>query len=297
MKVRFLLFLFSILMLSSCDEDSSQEMNSTLAMPGPETTGPTDPSALVVSDDGLTVDENWSEGGSGTEEDPFIVENLDIAGILKIRTSNVIVRNFRVVSSPNTYPVQTNFEGVSNVVLEDGEISGEDISSAAIIVRDGATLRRLNLHSTGGDGVKVQGDNFVMESCWVHNLGSGEGAHADGVQGTVNGVNSRWSNHVYRGNFFDMAVDELADDHKANATIFLHANDEGAGIDGILVEDNWLIGGNYSLQIFEGMTDVTVRNNKFGRVDKEVRFGNLRINSPAEIENNTYFDTGELVVD
>jgi hypothetical protein len=215
---------------------------------------------------------------------------------LKIKTSNVIVRNF-IIDANTLYPLQTNFDGVSNVLIEDGEIIGGVNSSATMIVENGVTIKRLNLHETGGDGIKVQGSDFWMESCWVYNLGTAEDSHADGVQGTVNGENKRWQNHTYINNFFDMAVNELTGDYQSNATIFLHTNDEGAGIDGILIENNWLLGGNWCLPIEEGMTNLIIKDNKFGHKDVEVRFGNLSISSPATISGSLYYDTEEPIVD
>ncbi|MBU2997457.1 hypothetical protein KO500_13495 [Cellulophaga baltica] len=55
-----------------------------------------------------------------------------------------------------------------------------------------------------------------------------------------------------------MAVNELTGYYQSNVTIFLHTNDEGAGIDGILIENNWLIGGNWCLPIEEGMTNLII---------------------------------------
>ncbi|RBP51099.1 hypothetical protein [Arenicella xantha] len=269
--------------------------------PGPQNTGPTNESLLVASGS-VRVRANWAGGGAGTVEDPFIVENLDIAGSLKIEAPNVIVRNFRV-SADGLYLLQTNYDGVENVLIEDGEIKGgRNNTSAPVIVRNGVTLRRLEIHESGGDGVKVQGSNFTMENCWVYDLGAKSGAHADGVQGTI--TSGRWENHVYRNNFFDMAVNELVDPYKSNATIFLHQHDDApdSGIDGIVIENNWLIGGNWSLPIGEGMTDIVVRDNKFGRInadendDKEVRFGHILINSSDKIvSGNTFEHSGGLI--
>ncbi len=284
--------------LEEIEENEDKDLNE-FEKPGPTNTGPSDASILVKSGS-LIVDGKWSKGGSGTVEDPFIVENIDISGILKIKTSNVIVRNFKVVANA-LYPVQTNnVDGVTNVTLEDGEIIGGNESSATILAKNGVTLRRLRLHETKGDGIKIQGSDFVLESCWIYNMGLGEKAHADGIQGTVNGEGVRWKNHKYIGNFFDMSISKLKGRYKSNATIFLHNNKklkEGAGIDNILVENNWLIGGNYSLQIAKGMSGVIIKNNKFGYKKKDVRFGNLRISSPAEESGSVYYDTGKPIND
>ena len=264
--------------------------------PGPSNTGPTNENALVDSDS-IRVRRGWQGGGAGTEQDPYIVENVNVSGSIRVEVPHVIVRNFRA-SADALYVVQTNYDGVYNVLIEDGEvIGGRTNTSAPIIVRDGVTLRRLEIHESGGDGVKVQGSNFTMENCWVYDLGAKERAHADGVQGTIN--SGRWSNHVNRNNFFDMAVDELVAPYKSNATIFLHTGtraESGSGIDNVIIENNWLIGGNFSLPLAGDMSDVVVRNNQFGRVDHEVRFGHILIDTDDKlVTGNTIEDTGELV--
>ncbi len=286
-------------------EDSDRNVNtevdfSQTERPGLTNTGPNNV-AVLKQTESIVVDAKWTKG-LGTVESPFIVENVDIQGTLKIKVSNVLVRNFKVTANA-LYPVQTNnADNVTNVTLEDGEVIGGDKSSATILAKDGVTLRRLRLHETKGDGVKIQGSDFTMEGCWIYNLGTGEKAHADGVQGTVSGVGEQWKNHKYIGNFFDMSISKLMGIYRANATIFLHLNkklnqDSGSGIDGIIVKNNWLIGGNFSLQIAEGMSDVTVENNKFGYKGKEVRFGNLRIDSPATVSGSVYYDTGLPIMD
>ena len=268
--------------------------------PGAHNTGPTNESILVKSGS-VDVKSSWKGGGSGTPEDPFIVENLDIEGSLKIRVPNVIVRNFRV-SADGLYPLQANYDDVDNVIIEDGEVIGGLVdTSAVIIAKNGVTLRRLEIHESGNDGVKVQGSNFTMENCWVYNLGAKEGAHADGVQGTVTA--GRWSNHVYRNNFFDMSVSKLQGIYRSNIMIFLHQENSAteSGVDGIIIENNWLIGGNWSIQLTEDMTDIILRDNKFGRISddnvvRDVRFGHIIIDSDDKIvSGNTYEDTGELI--
>ena len=269
--------------------------------PGPNNTGPSNEDLLVDSAS-VRVRANWAGGGSGTAEDPFIVENLNIAGSLKIEVPHVVVRNFRVAAD-GLYLLQTNYDGVYNVLIEDGEVmGGRANTSAPIIVKNGVTLRRLEIHESGGDGVKVQGSDFTMEGCWVYNLGAKEGSHADGVQGTVG--SGRWSNHAYRNNFFDMAINKLVDPYQSNITVFLHQEDSapaGSGIDGVIIENNWLIGGNFSLTLTEDMSGVVVRDNKFGRISdgdnvREVRFGHIRIDTDNKtVSGNVYEDTGELI--
>jgi hypothetical protein len=247
--------------------------------PGPENTGPSDPSLLRASGN-VTVTSNWSGGGSGTVADPFIVENLDIDGSLNITVSNVIVRNFRVTSGAR-YPVQVNYDDVTNVTIQDGEVIGSVNSSTLVIVRHGATLRRLRLHESGGDAVKTQGNNVLMEGCWAYHLGMAEGAHADGVQ------IRKGMNLTFRGNFFDMPVNQSG--YRSNAAFMIQVAD--GPIDGILIEGNWMNGGNYT--IFSEGENVVIRDNFFGH---DYRYGVVRVSGDGTTwENNRWWDTGEVI--
>jgi len=43
------------------------------------------------------------------------------------------------------------------------------------------------------------------------------------------------------------------------------------------------------------MTNITIKDNKFGHKDKDVRFGNLRIDSPASVSGSVFYDTGKPI--
>ncbi len=162
--------------------------------------------------------------------------------------------------------------------MEDGEIFG---AGDAIYGRQ-FTLRRLNIHDSKGDGVKISGDNTVVEDCYIHSLGTAEGAHADGIQ-IMKGVN-----HVIRGNNIDMPIGQSG--YRSNAALFI--NGAFGPIDNVLIEDNWLNGGNYTIKV--NATNATVRNNFFGR---DYRYGIDSTNDayPLIWENNRWEDTGALI--
>lgn len=217
--------------------------------PGAHNTGPVDVAALEPIDDGVTI-----------ETPGTVLENVDIQGHIDIRASDVTVRNFRVDAGTAYYGIQVRPD-LSNVVIEDGEITNSD--SAGVYCQSACTLRRLHIHDHDSDGMKLSGTNgsSLVEFNFVTKLGTGEGSHADGNQSVIG------TDLTFRYNNFYMPVPgteahdamPLPDGvtaFRSNAAFIIH--DE---TDNILIENNWLNGGNYTVY---GNPGTTVRNNIFG---------------------------------
>ncbi len=254
--------------------------------PGPQNTGPFAPSLLQ------TV-------GSMTITQPgAIIENVRVQGTIIVQAPNVTIRNFIVDTGYNgsnpggtQYGIKT-FDN-ANVVIEDGEI--KNVSSSGILGNN-FTARRLNIHDSGGDAIKVQGDNSTVESCWLHHLGIAPGAHADGVQMRVGSV--------FRmvGNNCDMPIN-AGQPYKSNACAIIQTGD--GPIDDVVIENNWLNGGNFtvylqdkgatnaSLPQYGPVTNARVINNRFLR---DYRYGTLSQNGGSPlISGNIWDDTEELM--
>jgi len=219
--------------------------------PGPHNTGPTNESALGPMYETLRI-----------ETPGTVIENVDMIGArIDIRASNVTVRNFRVDGGGTYYGVQVR-KDLSNVVIENGEIT--NFSSAGVYCQSECTIRRTHIHDSSADGMKISATNgqSLIEKNFVTRLGMNEGSHADGNQ-SVSG-----NNLVFRyNNFFMPYPGTAAHDtlprppgvtaFRSNATFIIHD-----GTDNILIEKNWLVGGNYTIYGNEG---TVVRNNVFGR--------------------------------
>ena len=162
------------------------------------------------------------------------------------------------------------------------------VDSAGILGRN-FTARRLNIHESGGDGIKAFG-NVLVEDCWIHHLGMNPGAHADGDQ-TRNG-----SNFVFRHNNIDMPVPESPNGttgYASNGTFMIQ--DELGPVDNFLIQDNWLNGGNYTIMLgnedFGGPSNIQIVGNRFGR---DYRYGTMRPDGLTVIASgNVWEDTGE----
>lgn len=239
------------------------------ARPGPLNTGPYDPSSLVPS------------GSLTITEDGAVIENVDVSGSVRIRADNVTIRNFRIDGGGTFYGIRAN-EGHTGALIEYGEI--RNVSSAAIL-GTGFVADRLNIHESGGDGLKVQGGGgptAVLRS-WIHHLGTNDGAHADGNQ-------SRSGQDIsFIGNHCDMPITDPAP-YKSNACMFLQTA-EGP-LDNVEIRGNWLNGGNYT--IYCNGTNLRVIGNRFGR---DYRFGIRNGCSTPDTEwtDNVWDDTGEPI--
>ncbi len=175
------------------------------------------------------------------------------------------------------------------ILLEDGELINVD---SCHIYGGGYTARRLNLHESGGDGFKATHD-VLVENCWVHHIGTNPGSHADCNQ-------TRWgSNFIFRGNNFDIPVG-IGAPYKQNACFIIQTGD--GPIDNVLIEDNWLTGGNFTVYFenkwrpgstnpnYGDPTNCRLLNNRFGR---EFRYGPLNTTGYVVVSGNVWDDTGE----
>jgi len=220
-----------------------------------------------------------------------IIENVSISGMLTISAANVTIRNFKL--NGGQYGIIGSSPGL---VIEDGEIF--NVTSAGYIGSN-AILRRLNIHDSGGDGLKLT-SNVLVEGCWIHRLGKKVDAHADGNQ-TRSGKNL-----TFRGNNFDMPSPGTpnfpGNPYKSNSN-FIISTAVGP-IDNILIESNWLNGGNYTIYSIDkergygSPTNVRVINNIFGRDNggyPNKITGRIRTGTFAEWSGNVWEDTGELL--
>ncbi len=247
--------------------------------PGPHNTGPTDPGALQ------------NVGGMTITQDGTVVENVFVHGTIVVEANNVTIRNFKIDPGGTPYAIRAT-NGNTGLLIEDGELMNV---SSAHVYGGNFTARRLNLHDSGGDGFKCTTD-VLVEECWVHHLGTAPGAHSDCNQ-------SRWGNNfVFRRNFMDLPID-IGQPYKQNAAFIMQTGD--GPIDNILIEDNWLDGGNFTVYIenkvppagssrpnYGDPTNARLINNRFGR---NFRYGVLNTTGYVFISGNRWDDTGELM--
>jgi hypothetical protein len=240
--------------------------------PNATNTGPTNTSILRAS------------GSITVTQDGAVIENVNVTGTINVQANNVTIRNFRINANGAGHAI--NYAGGKRgLVVEDGEVS--NFGEAAIGLNyTNYTARRLNVHHSQRDGFKAEG-NVLIENNWVHYLGMLKGAHADGVQ------SSKGSGLTVRGNNFDLPWDIGVESTSA----FMIKSDFGP-IDNVLIENNWLNGGQYTIYVMAGSfggqsypapTNVRILNNKFGR---DFHYGLYYPGAATVRQGNVWEDTG-----
>ena len=238
------------------------------ATPGPDNTG-------VPAGTSLT-----SSGGLRVTKANTVLSNLDIFGQVSIEAPGVVIRNCKIHGSGSGNAIQVRS---GSVEIFDSEIYGYENG----IGGDNWEATRVDIHSTTGDGIKL-GSNTLVEDSWIHDLSPDSDAHADGIQ-----VQSGIDNASVLNNVID-----LSRTASANAALFI-APDLGPSSDGpLLVQGNYLDGGNYTVQVLDGdygkyyIAQIAFRDNTWGH---KSNYGPVRTNVAVAWVNNTFADTGVLI--
>jgi hypothetical protein len=202
--------------------------------------------------------------------DGAVIQDLDVDGSIEIMADRVTVRRCRVRGG--VYWGIRVHEEATGTRLEDVEIAPTVPSRKVDGIRgDGAfAALRLNIHGTG-DGMQA-GAGTRVEGSWIHDLASGPGDHSDAIQIRGGG------GIVLLGNRLEGA---------GNAAVM--AGNELAAIDGLVIERNWLDGGNYTLNLRLGgrgsFTGLRIVGNRFGRASV---YGPAAIDVPFEQAGNRW---------
>jgi len=219
----------------------------------------------------------------------LVIKNVRISGTLKIRAPNVRVQNFVLDVPTSDYGIECEVDTAPGLILEDGEVLNP--KSTCVYGRN-LTARRLHLHESFGDAMKLHG-NALVEACFIEKLGRASDAHADGNQSRM-GIDL-----TFRGNNINVPIDVPG--HESNSALLFSA--EAGVVREVLVYSNWLNGGNYTVWFdfdpnhvygdFGKPTLCSLINNRFGR---DFRYGPL-VNNAVDtvISGNRWADTGALM--
>ena len=179
-----------------------------------------------------------------------VIENLDIRANVTLNANNVTLRRCKITNS-NFYTVFIHWSK-SGCVVEDCTIDGKS-ASGSIGINGPGNFRRNNIYrvenGVGGHWDSVIEDNFIHDL-----LGTGS-PHYDGIQ--CDGGNR---NIIIRHN-------SILVDHNQTSAVMI---DNWAGpVDNILVENNVLVGGGYTVYCDaqfnnEPITNVRFINNHMG---------------------------------
>lgn len=241
--------------------------------PGPDNTGVPAGTALRRSDS-LTI-----------SEDGAVVENLDIDGCVVVDADDVTIRRTRITCTDAPGGRAVVMDGKhTGLLIEDVEVDGGGTTEIGIDLNE-AVIRRANIHSVN-DGIRM-GADLVIEDSWIHTMTRQGDLHPDAIQG----ISAR--DVVIRRNTLDPRNAKTGD--LGNAAIML-GSETGPKISrGVVIEDNHLDGGNYTINISAAITakDFVVRGNVFG---PNARYGPVLTRTDVPVgEGNVMAETDEPI--
>ncbi|NAZ86847.1 right-handed parallel beta-helix repeat-containing protein [Kineococcus indalonis] len=206
-------------------------------------------------DTGVPLGTRLEPSGSITvTEDGRVLEGLDVDGCVSVKADDVVIRNVRIRCGGKQRAVVV--EGSDRgLVVEDSEIDGLGTTEVAV-GWSGYTLRRVDVHSLL-DGPRL-GSGVTVEDSWVHDMVRAEGFHGDALQ------SNGGSGIVVRGN--TLVPTDTSTGDVLNAAVQLGAENDSGKLSDVLIEGNYLDGGNYAVNVRgdDGISGVVLRENVFG---------------------------------
>jgi len=209
-----------------------------------------------------------------------VIDGKDIRCGLLIRADNVTVRRSRVVTGTEL-PIRTE-DGRRGARIVDTEIDGSPGGCIAAIGYEGWTAIRVDIHGCG-DGVRIENGSTLQDS-WVHDFWDGtvngqqvDDPHHDGAQSTGG------SGLTIRHNRIDNPKDQ---------TSCILVGGEFGAPSNVLIENNYLNGGNYSIYLDPKGSNRVIRNNVFTR---NYVYGPLRLEGTYTFTGNRYTDGAPVI--
>ena len=204
-----------------------------------------------------------------------MIQGRDVSGQITVRAPNVTIRDVRVRSS-STYGIRIEND-VRGTIIEHVEIDCLGSSADSGVSGHYFALRYANIHSCT-DGVKI-GIGSTVEASFIHDLRSSRAdPHQDGIQ------MMRGTGAVIRGN-------RILRPNQGTSTIIIKS--DNGSIDNVLIENNYLNGGGYTIYSRAGShgnpTNVRIRGNTFGR---DYRWALLSADGSVSWTANVWADTG-----
>ncbi|MEM9714618.1 MAG: hypothetical protein AAGA17_20515, partial [Actinomycetota bacterium] len=222
-----------------------------------------------------------ASGSISIDTDGTVIEDLEVTGSIVIDADDVTIRNVKINATTGAkYGIEVR-TGNSGILVEDVEIDCGNRATHGI-VHGGYTARRVEVYGCE-DGFRA-GGNTTIEDSWVHSLflPSAADPHYDAIQ-SVGGTNI-----TIRGNRLEGPY------QGQTSAIIAHAHIGGPLVN-LVIEENWLSGGTYTLNVKarDGQPDVEnviIRNNVFER--NSYQFGTHTSDRATLIFEGNVFDDG-----
>ncbi len=220
-----------------------------------------------------------------------IIEDKDINGCIVINASNVIIRRSKVTC--HGYAITNAGSGSTGLLVEDVEISCTQSTGSNALTSHDYIARRVNVHDC--NDVLWAENNVLIEDSYIHDVTHffpAEDNHTDGVQIPENQTNIIVRHNRIYGNYESPTS-------FGNSAITA----QGGGDSNILIENNLLAGGGYTLACYDvnsptangPNTNFRIINNHFSRIFVSTvgGFGPwVGCGDEAQVTGNVYHETG-----
>lgn len=218
----------------------------------------------------------------------MVYENRDVNGCIVVNASNVTIRNVRVRCSGSSVV----WSGSSNLVIEDSEVICGGAVGTTGITPGNYTLRRVE--ATDCENITWASNNVLIEDSYLHDpipcCVPGD-PHTDTVQVPQGASNiTIRHNRIYGG--------YISQSNFGNAAITASAS-PGTSLTNMMVDNNILAGGGYTLYCPGADGGFSWTNNRFSRVfvNSVGGFGPYYHTCPQHTNSgNVYHETGEPVL-
>jgi hypothetical protein len=176
------------------------------------------------------------------------IDGKTINGCVQISARNVTIKRSKITCGGDLI-VKVSDNG--SVTLEDTELDGQ--GTAMAIGYGNYTLRRVDIYNIN-EGPRVSSNAVIVDS-WIHGLVRRPGDHHDILQ-TTGGTHM-----VVRHNNLEAYDPQTKDPFNAAFQLGAETDD----LNDLVVEDNLMNGGNYTVNIRDdpGISGVVFRNNTF----------------------------------
>ncbi|MBU1336438.1 MAG: M10 family metallopeptidase C-terminal domain-containing protein [Alphaproteobacteria bacterium] len=185
-----------------------------------------------------------SVGNLTITQDNAVISGLEIRGTLTIEAENVTIVDCRIIG-----------DSYNGIIAQKNEITVEycDIIGGTNGISGGGTFRYNDI-SQVDNGINVYSAS-VIENNYIHDLQGNADSHYDGIE--INGGGGTVIRH-----------NTIINDHGQTAAVMI--NNYFGGVDGILIENNYLAGGGYTIYSDGRFTDepisgVQITNNVLGQ--------------------------------
>lgn len=203
------------------------------------------------------------EGGMTVTTNTAIIENRVFYGMVNVQAPDVIIRNCKVIlRSSDTYAIDATGVPASllsrpySLQIEDCDIDGGIMGAAiAISIFGDTAVRRCHVRGAT-DGIRLNGDDVLLEDSWVHDQVRYPGGHCDCTQ-TTGGLNI-----IMRRNRLEAI--KVVDGDLFNAALQVGALSTPLDL---LFEDNYADGGGFTINGGTGAATghtAVWRRNRFG---------------------------------